>query len=346
MQFHKGLRLSSRVWSNGYATIASDGNPTPKFPYPSHPNPTAHQIFHLATGASQKEIKSRCEHLFIFFAFSAPICVDYELVRLHHPDSTDGRRLPPSVAHARFRNIKASYDYLRGHTLSPHPNARQTSKAENFDPYQQELARRRRAWEASGGHSHNHKRYGDPHARSSNWDAGFDGEGQSFAGSDRPPNWTRTNWEGFGAPKDSRSNWDPNGRRERLILAFGVSTLLAGLFPTLPFALAEVFIPIPLVPKDSQPDVKAPPSSASSCSSSPAAHPPPVKTSSFMSNPFTYFADRTHESASSALKECRRERNEHGAERREGLRRRAKEIKDQPIPGPPEATETPTTTST
>jgi len=282
-----------------------------------------------------------------FSSLLATICVDYELVRLHHPDSTDGRRLPPSIAHARFRSIKASYDYLRGHTLSPHPNARQAPKAEGFDPYQRELARRRRAWEASGGHSHNHKRYSDPHARSSSWDAGFDhgGEGQSFAGSDRPPNWTKTNWEGFGAPKDTRSKWNPNGRQERIILAFGVSTLLAGLFPTLPFALAEAFLPISFVPKESQPDVK--PSSATSCSSSPATdRAMPDKKSSFMSNPFTYFADRTHESASSALKECRRERNDHGAERREGLRRRAREIKDQPTQDLPDPPEQPTTTST
>jgi hypothetical protein len=40
-------------------TTASSSNP---YPYPPHSNPTAHQIFHLPSTASQKEVKSRCLH--------------------------------------------------------------------------------------------------------------------------------------------------------------------------------------------------------------------------------------------------------------------------------------------
>ena len=35
-----------------------------QYPFPKHAHPTPHQIFHLPVGATQKEIKSRCAHLF------------------------------------------------------------------------------------------------------------------------------------------------------------------------------------------------------------------------------------------------------------------------------------------
>ena len=55
-----------------YATIVSDtrcryqvfSKEPPAFqspyPYPTHPKPTPHQIFHLSPGATQNEIKKRC----------------------------------------------------------------------------------------------------------------------------------------------------------------------------------------------------------------------------------------------------------------------------------------------
>ena len=51
-----------------YATIVSGDQdfskePQPfqsSYPYPTHPKPTPHQIFHLSPGASQDEIKKRC----------------------------------------------------------------------------------------------------------------------------------------------------------------------------------------------------------------------------------------------------------------------------------------------
>ena len=35
--------------------------PRNRFPYPVHPRPTPYQIFHLPSGASQKQVKIRCE---------------------------------------------------------------------------------------------------------------------------------------------------------------------------------------------------------------------------------------------------------------------------------------------
>lgn len=113
---------------------------------------------------------------------------DYELVRYHHPDSHHCRGLPQDTAHARFQSITAAYDYLRGATTSPLPGAKRYGfdpGRSNFDPYLHELARRRRAQQAAQGQS----------------------------------NWS----DGFGAPRGSRSEaFQEDGRKERMILAFGV----------------------------------------------------------------------------------------------------------------------------
>ncbi|PPQ95323.1 hypothetical protein CVT26_008168 [Gymnopilus dilepis] len=67
------------------------------YPFPTHRNPTPHQLFHLPRNATKSEIKARY----------------YDLVRLYHPDkvsdSTD-----PDIALARFRAITAAYDALTG----------------------------------------------------------------------------------------------------------------------------------------------------------------------------------------------------------------------------------------
>lgn len=41
-----------------HASISSK----PPFPFPTHTNPAPHDIFHLPRNASQRDIKSRCEH--------------------------------------------------------------------------------------------------------------------------------------------------------------------------------------------------------------------------------------------------------------------------------------------
>ncbi|KAF8891633.1 hypothetical protein BD779DRAFT_1512218 [Infundibulicybe gibba] len=70
-----------------------------QLPYPSNPNPTPHQIFHLPLSASQSEIKARY----------------YDLVRIYHPDNP-GSSKHPNIAHERFQAITAAYDSLRGLT--------------------------------------------------------------------------------------------------------------------------------------------------------------------------------------------------------------------------------------
>lgn len=61
---------------------------------------------------------------------------DYDLVRLHHPDSPSCRHLTASQRHARFQSITAAYDTLRGRrtTVSPWPGQ---------DEMEVEIARRR-----------------------------------------------------------------------------------------------------------------------------------------------------------------------------------------------------------
>ena len=42
--------------------------------------------------------------------------LDFELVRIHHPDAPHARKLPSRISHARFQAIKAAHDVLTGKT--------------------------------------------------------------------------------------------------------------------------------------------------------------------------------------------------------------------------------------
>ncbi|KAF9528982.1 hypothetical protein CPB83DRAFT_893942 [Crepidotus variabilis] len=202
----------------------------------------------------------------------------YELVRTHHPDSAHAVFLSPDIAHERFRSIKAAYDFLCGRTLSPHPNARPTPSPKNFDPYLHELSQRRRAYYASRGAYKMHE--------------------------DGSEGWAKPGWgDGFAAPKNQQREWNPEGRRERLLLTFGVITLVAGLFPTLPFTLATMFMPVD--PTTSQP--------------SPSSLLPRLVPD----------LDKTHRAAGSALAQARQDRTDIGAERRDNIRRRVQEMNGQ-----------------
>ncbi|KAI0711540.1 hypothetical protein C8Q76DRAFT_737027 [Earliella scabrosa] len=112
---HKLLRPS--VGQARYASTSAGS-----YPFPNHPHPTPHQIFHLPIGASQKDIKARY----------------YELVRVHHPDSPSGRDLSPAIRRSRFQAITAAYDSLRGKRSGSGSHG-------PTDIYRQELERRRRA---------------------------------------------------------------------------------------------------------------------------------------------------------------------------------------------------------
>ncbi|PPR00107.1 hypothetical protein CVT26_008871 [Gymnopilus dilepis] len=293
---------------SGVAADAEQPPPPPKnpFPYPTTTRPTPYQLFHLSSGATQAQIKSRY----------------YELVKVHHPDSQYTGHLSPDVAHARFQAIQGAYDFLRGKTLSPHPNARPASRpgSADFNPYMHELARRRRAYYAHHG-----------------------GYRRSYEAETASDGWAKPGWgEGFGAPPNQRTVWHQDGWRERMILAFGVmwcfqlvpdsnpQTLLAGLFPSLPFAIASVFTSPSSTSSSSSSKYIAP----TSTSAAPLRHNSASGTDSAASasDPANSFSvpfldlDKNHREAVSALQQVRHERKEIGSERREGVRKRVREM--------------------
>ncbi|KXN90329.1 J domain-containing protein 1 [Leucoagaricus sp. SymC.cos] len=99
------------------------------YPFPKHPRPTPYEIFHLPTGASSAEIKSRY----------------YDLVRYHHPDSSHARLYTPcpNERNNRFQTILSAYDFLQN------PSATGATRGHfghgsGFDPYMAEINRRRR----------------------------------------------------------------------------------------------------------------------------------------------------------------------------------------------------------
>lgn len=78
----------------------------------------------------------------LFFLYG----IDYELVRVHHPDCVTARMLPPSTSHSRFQAISDAYVILSG-------KKQLSSNSWDRDaPYEAELRRRTRAqWRASAG---------------------------------------------------------------------------------------------------------------------------------------------------------------------------------------------------
>ncbi|KAH8111744.1 hypothetical protein DFH11DRAFT_1512715 [Phellopilus nigrolimitatus] len=119
------------------STTGESSNSSTTYPYPKHAHPSPYEIFHLKPGASQSAIKSRY----------------YELVRIHHPDSSLARDLPASVSHGRFQSIKAAHDVLTGKmrrrdfpspSYPPSPSTSSSGWAKD-DPYRAEYARRNRS---------------------------------------------------------------------------------------------------------------------------------------------------------------------------------------------------------
>ncbi|TFK83614.1 hypothetical protein K466DRAFT_554769 [Polyporus arcularius HHB13444] len=137
--------LRPHVCQARYASTSS----TP-YPFPSHAHPTAHQIFHLPIGASQQDVKARY----------------YELVRVHHPDSSHGRDLSPLVRRHRFQAITAAYDVLRGRKSAASMNG-------PGDIYRQEIERRRRA-QAAYAASRMRSEHAYQHPSGAQWSASAD----------------------------------------------------------------------------------------------------------------------------------------------------------------------------
>ncbi|KAF9050279.1 hypothetical protein BJ165DRAFT_1525540 [Panaeolus papilionaceus] len=92
------------------------------YPFPSHRNPTPHQIFHLPHNATQNDVKARY----------------YDLVRIYHPDKL-GPSADAEAAHARFQSISFAYDSLRGKTPLPGV-AGSTTPSATKTPYQKTTA--------------------------------------------------------------------------------------------------------------------------------------------------------------------------------------------------------------
>ncbi|KAF9264268.1 DnaJ-domain-containing protein [Marasmius fiardii PR-910] len=90
----------------------SSNSPSNSLPFPTHANPTPHQIFHLSRSASQEEIKERY----------------YELVRIYHPDKNKSSESSEETAHARFQAISNAYNILRGHSPTSDSDAEGLSR--------------------------------------------------------------------------------------------------------------------------------------------------------------------------------------------------------------------------
>ena len=133
----------SLIMTRRHAHTVERTNQTPRnpYPYPAHRNPTPHQIFHLPHSASDADIKARCM-FFLFRRFmESPVhqivWIDYDLVRLYHPDKAAAllsTQISADEAHARFRAITAAYDALRRKTAlnGLQPSAATTSMPNQY----------------------------------------------------------------------------------------------------------------------------------------------------------------------------------------------------------------------
>ena len=161
---------------NPLRCFATAAPPRNQLPYPLHPRPTPYQIFHLPSGASQKQVKDRCEFLeaglrplgFQILTFSSVVFLeDYELVRVHHPDSPHSRAsdLPKRIRDERFSAIKDAHDILTGKRPG-HPSQWNSSDCGRDWELRNELERRRhrRASWGPQAHAHSYSHYTRQHA--------------------------------------------------------------------------------------------------------------------------------------------------------------------------------------
>ena len=71
--------------------------------------------------------------------------LDYELVRIHHPDSPRCRSLPSNVCRSRFQAITAAYDVLTGKVQRPTFSAPSHSSADQWHRQRASYAHRHRS---------------------------------------------------------------------------------------------------------------------------------------------------------------------------------------------------------
>lgn len=141
-------------------TSADDHNVDIPYPFPLHTNPTPYDIFHLPRGATQSQIKARCMFSYIFSGsvelvhvlFSLFDYLDYELVRVYHPDCPAARRLPPNTSHSRFQAISNAYAILSGKRPDGMSSSPSHTRYSRDTQYYEEIARRKRAeWRGPAG---------------------------------------------------------------------------------------------------------------------------------------------------------------------------------------------------
>ena len=167
--------FSMHIAGGARRRLATAAPPRDQFPYPLHPRPTPYQIFHLPRGASQKQVKTRCKFfrprlrsLSRRLTFSKRcFSKDYELVRVHHPDSPHSRAsdLPTRIRDERFSAIKDAYDVLTG--KSPGYASRWNSPNSDRDWELRSELERRRHRRASWGpqaHAYSQSHYTHQHA--------------------------------------------------------------------------------------------------------------------------------------------------------------------------------------
>ncbi|KIL60463.1 hypothetical protein M378DRAFT_187775 [Amanita muscaria Koide BX008] len=121
----------------------------------------------------------------------------YDLVRVHHPDSFHSRTLSPQERHLRFQAVTAAYDILRGKTKFNTGWRERNPDSDGFDPFEAELSRRRNAYYA---HPSRQPRYGEQ------------SEEQQRA-------------------KDAWTSEPEYAWKDRMIMLFGVLSLVAGIVP-------------------------------------------------------------------------------------------------------------------
>ncbi|KJA27850.1 hypothetical protein HYPSUDRAFT_35019 [Hypholoma sublateritium FD-334 SS-4] len=111
-QCNRGKLSRALQTSASQASTAAETQTPNSFPYPSHRNPTPHQLFHLPHNATESDIKARY----------------FDLVRLYHPDKI-GVSTSSDLAHARFQEITAAYEILRRKSSAPDDPLSSTSPA-------------------------------------------------------------------------------------------------------------------------------------------------------------------------------------------------------------------------